>query len=968
MEKSIIVRGARENNLKNIDVKIPRDKMTVIAGVSGSGKSSLAFNVLYGEGQRLMMDSFSTGLKRFTTFAKKPNVDSVEGLSPVIAVRQKTAARNPRSTIGTMTDIIDYIRVLYANEGVGVCPYCKEEIPLKTVAQITEFFLTRAENSVVQICVPIFKLINETYHDVISRYYNQGYPIAYVNDNRVNIEDTISFEENTTYTIEIVIDQVKVQKDMDKQLYKIIDKALTIGEGILRYRFLDEAGSNEHLGCSKRHDDIGGNKHLGCSKHHVIFGECTPGYFAFNNPESACKTCLGLGTDLVVSEEMLINNKNLSIKEGALMKEAFTYDKNSFRSLVMASLANYYDFSLDTPWKDLSRQVRDVILYGEKGLRIPLIPNENESQKSIYANRYRNGQNSNCYPYEGLLPMVDRSYQDYKKKGIATKEADDHYKAIMKECECVDCKGTKLKKQRSFIKIEHKSIDEVSKMSIDESLNFFKQMYHFMDVRKKQVIDEIMKRLLLLKEAGLGYVSLDRKSDTLSGGELQRVKLTSHIGSGLQGITYVLDEPSIGLHPKDNMILIKLMKKLRDIGNTVIVVEHDLETICSADHIIEIGPEAGVCGGEVIAEGTLDEIKNNEHSIIGQYMKGQLNLDISHAYRTGNGKSLMIYGAKENNLKNIDVKIPLGELICVTGVSGSGKSTLIQEVLYKKLYSELINPKMRYGKMDSLIGLKQINQVINIDQTPIGKNSRSVPATYMGFYDDIRALFSQETESKHRNYTRSRFSFNQKGGRCEECQGEGMITTNMHFMPSVEMVCRTCNGTRYNKETLEILYHGKDISEVLDMSVTEAMTFFKEEKKIVRKLTMMNEIGLGYLKIGQSSTTLSGGESQRLKLAYELSKKQLTSNTLYILDEPTTGLHMKDIKKLIHCLNTIVDKGNTVIVIEHNMEFVKTADYVLDLGPNGGADGGQLIAYGTPKEVAGMKGSYTGEYLKELFQ
>ncbi|SFR75916.1 excinuclease ABC subunit UvrA [Anaeromicropila populeti] len=952
--ETIIVRGARENNLKNINVEIPINQLVVIAGVSGSGKSSLAFQVLYGEGQRRLMDAYSTGMRRFTSFIRKPDVDSVEGLTPVLAVRQKMAVKNPRSTVGTMTEIMDYVRVLYANEGDGICPYCGETIELKTASQMVEYFFSYGEGTVIEISIPVFRQEEQNYEDTIEKLYESGFRKLRVNGELLEIEDSKTLEQMKIISVEAVVDQILIKRENAKSIERVVNHSLRLGEGMLCYTMI------ECTELSKREE-------TGCHKHHIIMQKQSPNAFTYNNPDNACPKCMGLGMDLVATPKAIIQDENLSIMKGSFVKDAFRYDKNSFRSMLMSSVAKYYGFSLDTPFSQLSDEVKHIIYYGTGDEGIPLIEIENATKKSIYAKRMEGKNHNTLYPFTGLVNTIEESYKEYKKKGIMTHDAELHYKNIMEEQICINCHGSKLKKQRLYFKVGERNIDEVSKMSVKELLVFLEKLA-LKDLSDIQIVNEIIKRLHLLQEAGLGYICLDRKSDTLSGGELQRVKLTSHIGSGLRGLTYVLDEPSIGLHPRDNENLIRMMKKLRDSGNTVIVVEHDMETICNADYVIEMGPNSGANGGQIIAKGTIDQIKKNKNSIIGKYLNSGQGAKNLQRRKHDIERQIVIKGAKENNLKNIDVAIPLNCFVCITGVSGSGKSTLINEILYKRIFAELEDHRIRYGNHDAILGLEYIKRVVYIDQTQIGKNSRSIPATYLGIFDAIRKLFAAEQEAIDRKYTASRFSFNQKGGRCEECQGEGIITTNMHFMPSVESTCKVCNGARYNRETLEIQYRGKDISEVLDMSVAEAIQFFSEQKDIMKKLQYMSDMGLDYLKLGQSSSSLSGGESQRLKIAYELSNVTEHQDNLYILDEPTTGLHFADIDKLLQCIQRIVYLGNTVLVIEHNTEFIMESDYMIDLGPEGGMEGGRLVAYGTPKEVMKHSGSYTGAYMKKKLE
>ena len=951
MRDTIAVKGAKENNLKNIDVEIPRDKLVVVTGISGSGKSSLAFNTIYGEGQRRFLESLSAWAKRFVTQLKKPDVDFVFGLSPVISIEQKTVGRDPRSTVGTMTDIYDYLRLLFATIGIAHCPYCQREIPIKTPNQMVEHLLSLPEGTVVEIRAPVFKIYGEDYVYLFADIRTKGYRRVRINGTLHDISEDIELDEEVEYHIEVVVDKFIIKNDIEKQILASLEHGLRVGESFLSFHIMNPETVN--------HKTDSFYEDFGCPEHLVTMGDLGPYYFTFNDPTSACQTCLGLGTYLQVHPALLVPDKSRSILNGAFVHEAFHYDKNTYNGRIMYSLAQHYGFSLDIPFKELPDEIVNILFYGTKGEKFKVVlPEGADTQKARYI-----GQESR---FDGILTRIERRYRHYRKRGVAHSWMEDYLRKVMVEYTCPDCHGTRLKKQRLLVKNNDKNIYELGEMNISELKDFLKNLPT--PTRRQQageqIRNEITSRLELLLGIGLDYLNLNRKSGTLSAGESQRIRLSTQIGSGLMGMLYVLDEPSIGLHPKDNIKMIQTLRRLRDIGNSVIVVEHDEETIRAADYIVELGPGPGIHGGQVVAQGKIDDILQNSNSLTGQYLTGRQKIEVPSTRRSPNGQYLRIRGARQNNLKNIDVEIPLGIFICITGVSGSGKSTLINEILYKKLYSIFHDSRVLSGDHDDVEGVEHIGDVINIDQSPIGRTPRSNPATYIGVYDYIRKIFADTPESIAREYTPGRFSFNVKEGRCEECGGEGFVTTRLHFMPDVEVPCQTCNGARYNKETLEITYHGKNIAEVLDTTIEEAVSFFKDTRLITHKLGVLNQLGMGYLKLGQSSTTLSGGEAQRVKLAKELGKIKRGKHNFYILDEPTTGLHLADIQRLLDSLNRLVDAGHTVLVIEHHLDVIKRADYIIDLGPEGGHNGGEIIAHGTPEEIISIPHSYTGQFLK----
>ncbi len=981
--KDLVIRGARENNLKNIDVSIPREQLVVITGLSGSGKSSLAFETIYAEGQRRFLESLSAYARRHVEQLKKPDVDFVYGLSPVVSIEQKTVSRNPRSTVGTMTDIYDFVRLLYATSGVAHCPVCRREVPVRTPHQIAEHLLALPEGTVVEICAPVHKIYGEDFSYLWGEIRTRGYRRLYVDDELRDISQDLELDEGRSYRLEVLVDRFTVKRarvgegrrdlrdDILKQVVVSAQSGLRVGEGFLRFRIAPPAGAELDLAAW--------SDSFCCPEHLTVMGELHSYYFSFNDPDSACPTCSGLGTYMKVHADLLVPHPERSIREGCFVPEAFTYDKNTWPTKIMVSVAAHYGFSLDQPWRELPPEAVEVVLYGTKGERFPIVMPPGATRGAEHVGR--------LFRFDGIINDIERRYKHYRRQQVAHTHMETYLRKVMAEHVCPDCRGTKLKPQRLLVTIKGKNIHELGDMPLAELRAFLEDVPFRERSRQagEQVRREIVARLELLLGIGVDYLSLNRRSMTLSGGESQRIRLSTQIGSGLMGMLYVLDEPSIGLHPKDNVKMIQTLRRLRDIGNTVIVVEHDEETIRAADHILEMGPGPGAHGGRVVAQGTIAEIERDPASLTGAYLRGARSIPLPAQRRRlpdrdpaapspsarANGRAarrrpgwIIIRGARENNLKNIDVPIPLGVLVCVTGASGSGKSSLVNEILYKRLHNLLHDSRTLYGAHDRIDGIEQISDVIDIDQTPIGRSSRSNPATYIGFYDDIRQLFAATPEAQRRGYGAGRFSFNVKGGRCEECAGEGVVITSLHFMPDVENPCPACKGARFNEETLEVTYKGRNIAEVLDMPVEEGAEFFAEHRLIARKIGVLNDLGLGYLKLGQSSTTLSGGEAQRIKLASELGKIKRGAHNLYILDEPTTGLHLADIQRLLDSLNRLVGAGHSVLVIEHHLDVIKTADYVIDLGPDGGHAGGELVVAGTPEQVAACERSHTGRYLR----
>lgn len=952
MRTTISVKGACENNLKNIDVEIPRDKFIVMTGISGSGKSSLAFETIYAEGQRRFLESLSAFSRKFVDQLQKPKVDSILGLSPVISIEQKSVSRNPRSTVGTMTDIYDYFRVLYTTAGTAHCPYCCAEVPTRTPIQLAEHILSLPAGTLVEIDAPVFKIYGEDYPYLFGEIRTKGFRRMRIDEELVDLSDEFEVDETITYAMEAVVDNFVVNPALFKPLVAAIENGLRVGEGFLRFRIL-----------SPLKEKIAAAFFEGftCPQHRIVAGELEPVYFSFNEPVGACVTCTGLGMYWYVEPDLLVLDKTKSLRQGAIEPKAFHYDKNNWAGRFMYSAAEQYGFSLDTPWQELSERAKQVVMYGSGKEKITILqtPGGTAGEESHVGRRF---------PYEGIVGEIERRYRRYRREKTANAWVEEYMKRVMVERTCPDCRGRQLKQQRLLITVGGKNIMELGDLTLSELRNFFAALPPLSRNPQAgaEIVREIIKRLDLLLEIGIDYLSLNRRATTLSGGESQRVRLSVQIGSELMGMLYVLDEPSIGLHPRDNLKMIQTLKRLRDLGNTVIVVEHDETTMRAADHIIEIGPGPGEHGGEVVAQGCISAILTHPTSLTGAYLTGRCQIRPPTEHRLPNGHALAICGARENNLKQVDVEIPLDLLVCITGVSGSGKSTLINEILFKQLQASLRGSRVLAGAHKRIEGIEQIHDVVDIDQTPIGRTPTSNPATYVGVFDAIRALFVGVEESQRRGYTMGRFSFNTKGGRCEECGGQGKIITSLQFMADVEVLCHACNGARYNEETLEIFYRGKTIAQVLEMSIAEAACFFKESTLIAHKLGVLTRLGLGYLKLGQSSTTISGGEAQRIKLANELSKIKRGGRILYILDEPTTGLHLADIQRLLDALNLLVDSGHSVVVIEHHLDVIKSADWVIDLGPEGGKDGGYIVAQGPPELIAACESSYTGYYLRHM--
>ena len=940
MNKNIIVKGAREHNLKNIDIEIPRDKLVVFTGLSGSGKSSLAFDTIYAEGQRRYVESLSSYARMFLGQMDKPDVDYIEGLSPAISIDQKTTSKNPRSTVGTVTEIYDYLRLLWARIGIAHCPICGKKIEKQTVDQITDKILKLDEGTKIQILAPIARGKKGEFVKELKDIKKQGFVRCRIDGEIIDLSesDDIKLSKTKKHNIEVIIDRLIVKESIKSRLTDSVETATKLSDGLL---LLDVVGCGEELF----------SLNYACPDHGVSIEEMSPRMFSFNNPFGACKKCDGLGKFKEIDPDLIIPDKKMSINQGAIKASGWNVaEGSSIARMYLEGLAKEYNFSLDMPIEMLSDEAINAILYGTNGKKLKM------TRVTSY------GSGTYMSEFEGIVNNLQRRYKetgsDYSRAAI---------EEVMQDCECFECKGSRLKAEAMSVTVGGKNIYEFCCMPISDELEFINSL----KLTEKEklignlVIKEIRERLTFLNSVGLDYLSLARESATLSGGEAQRIRLATQIGSSLMGVLYILDEPSIGLHQRDNDKLLDTLRHLRDIGNTLIVVEHDEDTMRAADFLVDIGPGAGIHGGELIAAGTPEEVMANPNSITGQYLSGKRSIPVPEKRRKGNSKKITVYGAKENNLKNIDVDIPLGKFVCVTGVSGSGKSSFVNEIVYKHLCNVLNHAKKHTGKFSSIKGIDALDKVINIDQSPIGRTPRSNPATYTGVFNDIRELYASTSDAKAKGYGPNRFSFNVKGGRCEACQGDGIVKIEMHFLADVYVPCEVCSGMRYNRETLEVKFKGKNIYDVLEMTVDEALEFFETHQKIARKLQTLSDVGLGYVKLGQPATTLSGGEAQRVKLATELAKRS-TGKTIYILDEPTTGLHTADVSKLLDVLNKLVDLGNTVLVIEHNLDVIKCSDYIIDLGPEGGIGGGNVVATGTPEEVAKVKESYTGQYLKKV--
>ena len=939
MQDHIYVKGARENNLKNVDVTIPRDKLVVLTGLSGSGKSSLAFDTIYAEGQRRYVESLSSYARMFLGQMEKPDVDYIDGLSPAISIDQKTTSKNPRSTVGTVTEIYDYLRLLWARVGTPHCPICGKEIKQQTIDQIIDQVLELPEATRIQVMAPVIRGKKGEHAKVFEDARRSGYVRCRVDGITYDLSEEIKLEKNKKHSIEIVVDRLVIRDDIARRLTDSVEIASGLSGGLV---VINVVGEDR---------DILFSQNYACEDCGVSIEELTPRMFSFNNPYGACPTCTGLGSQLKVDPDLVIPNKNLSILEGAITASGWSNIKSDGISrMYFDALSKKYRFKLDTPVKDLSKEVMDVILYGTKGEELTLHYDQPRGKGTLHQ------------PFEGICNNLERRYKETQSDAMR-RELED----CMSECPCPTCQGRRLRKESLAVTVGGLDIDAFCHKSVTQALDFVDhlELSETQMMIAERILKEIKNRLGFLQSVGLQYLTLSRGAGSLSGGESQRIRLATQIGSSLMGVLYILDEPSIGLHQRDNDMLLKTMKDLRDLGNTLLVVEHDEDTMRAADYIIDVGPGAGVHGGEIVAAGTPEEVMNTPGSITGDYLAGRRKIPVPKERRTGNGKHLKVIGAAENNLRHIDVDFPLGAFICVTGVSGSGKSSLVNEILYKKLGADLNRVKVRPGKHDRIEGEEFLDKVIDIDQSPIGRTPRSNPATYTGLFNDIRELFASTQDAKARGYGPGRFSFNTRGGRCEACQGDGLLKIEMHFLPDIYVPCEVCKGKRYNRETLEVHYKGKNIYEVLEMTVDEALPFFENLPRIYNRLKTLEEVGLGYVKLGQASTTLSGGEAQRVKLATELSKRS-TGKTIYILDEPTTGLHSYDVQRLIDVLQKLVDAGNTVVVIEHNLDVIKTADYIIDLGPEGGDGGGAIVCAGTPEEVAQCEQSYTGKYLKRM--
>ena len=941
MEDKIIIKGAKEHNLKNVDLELPRNKFIVFTGLSGSGKSSLAFDTIYAEGQRRYVESLSAYARQFLGQMEKPNVEYIEGLSPAISIDQKTTSKNPRSTVGTVTEIYDYLRLLFARVGEVHCSVCGAKISQMTIQEIVDKMMEFPERTKLQILSPVVRGQKGTHKKLIENIKKEGFVRIRVNGENYEVTDEIDLSKNKKHNIEVVVDRIVIKDGIESRLTDSIETAVKLSDGLVIAQIID---GEEILYSTK----------FACPEHGVGIEELSPRMFSFNAPFGACETCNGLGESKEVDPDLVIPNKDLSIKQGAIAAwGSVGVNDDTYYSKMVQSLANHFGVSIETPVKDLPEEFVHELLYGTNNVMVQF----------IYESKYGGRREYQAY-FEGVIPNLERRYRETNSE-----YSRDKIEEYMAETPCPKCKGARLKKEVLSVLVDGKNIMEVTDFSVNELVEYIENIN--LSEKQKFIAHEILKeirgRAIFLRDVGLDYLNLSRKAGTLSGGEAQRIRLATQIGSALVGVLYVLDEPSIGLHQRDNDRLIKTLRHLTDIGNTLIVVEHDEDTMRECDYIVDIGPGAGVHGGQIVAQGTLDEILDNPNSITGQYLSGKKEIQIPEITREGNGNFIEIVKANENNLKNINVKFPLGKFTCITGVSGSGKSTLINDILYKGIASKINKLRDRPGKHKEIKGIENIDKIINIDQSPIGRTPRSNPATYTGVFDMIRDLFASTNEAKARGYQKGRFSFNIKGGRCEACKGDGIIKIEMHFLPDVYVPCEVCKGERYNRETLQVKYQDKTIADILDMNVEEALKFFENIPNIKRKLETLMDVGLSYIKLGQPSTQLSGGEAQRIKLATELSKRP-TGKTLYILDEPTTGLHMADVDKLIQVLQKLADTGNSIVVIEHNLDVIKTCDYIIDLGPEGGDKGGKIVATGTPEEVSKVEGSYTGKFLKKYFE
>ena len=934
------IKGANEHNLKNIDIDIPRDEFTVVTGLSGSGKSSLAFDTIYAEGQRRYMESLSSYARQFLGQMEKPQVESIEGLPPAISIDQKSTNKNPRSTVGTVTEIYDYMRLLYARAGIPHCPKCGREIKKQTVDEMVDRILMLEERTKFQILAPVVRGKKGRHEKVFESAKKSGYLRVRVDGNMYELTEEIKLEKNIKHSIEIIIDRLSIREGIEKRLTDSVENALKLGNGLM---IVDVIGGEE----------MTFSQNFACPDCGISIDEVQPRSFSFNNPFGACPDCYGLGYKMEFDEDLIIPDKSLSINQGAIVVLGWqsANDGKSFSNAILQALALKYNFSLDTPFEDYPKEIHDILIYGTNGEKVAV--------------RYKGQRGIGVYDiaFEGLIKNVERRYRE-----TSAESTKAEYETFMRFTPCATCHGQRLKKESLAVTIGDKNIYEMTEMSVRDLRQYLDELQLTETQLKigKEILKEIKGRLQFLVDVGLDYLSLSRATGTLSGGEAQRIRLATQIGSGLVGVAYIMDEPSIGLHQNDNDKLLATLKHLRDLGNTLIVVEHDEDTMRAADYVVDIGPGAGEHGGQVIATGTAEDIMKNPNSITGKYLSGEIKIPVPKTRRKPKG-FLKVVGAKENNLKNIDVKVPIGVLTCVTGVSGSGKSSLVNEILYKSLARKLNRARTIPGKCKKIEGMEQLDKVINIDQSPIGRTPRSNPATYTGMFDMIRDLFAATTDAKERGYKKGRFSFNVKGGRCEACSGDGILKVEMHFLPDVYVPCEVCGGKRYNRETLEVRYKGKTIYDVLEMTVEEALDFFKNVPRILNKVQTLYDVGLGYLKLGQPSTTLSGGEAQRIKLATELSKRS-TGKTIYVLDEPTTGLHFADVHKLVEILHRLTDEGNTVVVIEHNLDVIKVADYIIDMGPDGGDRGGTVVVAGTPEQVAEHPTSYTGKYVKQMLE